>query len=193
MILDINSALDNIKDIYPEYDEETGYEVAGFVWFQGWNDLLNWSTVKEYAFNLANLIRDVRKEVDTPDMPIIVGELGQAGLHPTGRGSDRHIAMREAERNVTLLPEFRNTSLFIPTAKYVVENGTTYNGGYHYSGRADTYFHIGKAFGKGMLQLFKSSGAHSSDKDIECDDPLAADEAPQRFEWFPWQRLTAAS
>jgi hypothetical protein len=34
-----------------------------------------------------------------------------------------------------------------------VANETSYNGGYHYYGRADTYFHIGKAFGDGMLQL----------------------------------------
>ena len=28
-----------IKSVYPGYDPEQGYELAGFVWFQGWNDM----------------------------------------------------------------------------------------------------------------------------------------------------------
>lgn len=99
--------------------------------------MLNWDTVNEYAFNLANLIRDVRLEMGTPNLPFIIGELGQAGLHPTGKGSDRHLAMRAAQKNVTLLPEFAQTTLYIPTALYVRENLTSYNKGFHYFGRAD--------------------------------------------------------
>lgn len=74
-------------------------------------------------------------------------------MDPQGKGSDRVLAMRAAQHSVTLLDEFRSNSFFVRTAPFVVANETSYNGGYHYYGRADTYFHIGKAFGDGMLQL----------------------------------------
>ena len=65
----------------------------------------------------------------------------------------RILGMRAAEHSVTLLDEFRNNTMFVRTAPYAVLNSTTYNGIYHYFGRADTMFHIGQAFGRGMLQL----------------------------------------
>ena len=36
-------------------------ELAGFVWFQGWNDMINVDYTVEYASNLAHFIRDVRQ------------------------------------------------------------------------------------------------------------------------------------
>jgi len=75
------------------------------------------------------------------------------GLNPQGRGVNRILAMRAAEHSVTLMKEFKNNTLFVRTAPYAVLNGTNYNGIYHYNGRADTYFHIGQAFGKGMLHM----------------------------------------
>ena len=154
MITDFVDALDSLADYVPSYNENDGYELAGLVWFQGWNDMLDWRFVSEYGINLANLIRDVRRDLDAPELPVIIGELGMHGLHPTGKGSDRVMQMRAMERGVTLLNEFCNNSLFVRTAPYVIQNGTTYGGGYHYYGRADTYFHIGKAFGRGMLKFW---------------------------------------
>jgi hypothetical protein len=78
------------------------------------------------------------------------------GLNYTGVGSDRVYATRQAQRDVSLLPEFQSNTLFVPTASYAVVNGTTYNGIHHYYGRADTYFHIGKALAEGMKTLLYS-------------------------------------
>jgi alpha-galactosidase len=154
MITDILDTLNNdLPSIVPNYDEEEGYELAGFVWFQGWNDLIDWQKVNEYEFNLANLIRDVRVDLSAPTMPFVIGELGMKGLDPVGPGTGRYKAMQQAEKNVALYDEFRDSTLFVPTARYAVENGTHYNGEYHYNGRADTYCHIGHAFGTAMLEL----------------------------------------
>ena len=151
MITDILDTLNNhLPSIVPGYNDDIGYELAGFVWFQGWNDMLDWGMVAEYEYNLANLIRDVREDLEAHNMPFIIGELGMGGIDPEGR---RILAMRKAERGVALQDEFRNSTLFVPTAQYAVNNGTTYNGDYHYNGRADTYCHIGHAFGEAMLQL----------------------------------------
>lgn len=85
MISDILEALGNLTNIVPEYDSEKGYELAGFVWFHGWNDMIDRRKVDEYEFNLANLIRDVRDDLDVPTMPFIIGGMGQKGLNATGR------------------------------------------------------------------------------------------------------------
>jgi hypothetical protein len=92
--------------------------------------MLNWDMVKEYEYNLANLIRSVRLDLDAPDLPVIIGELGVHGLHPTGRGADRVMAMRAAERRVTEQEEFKTTSAMCRRRPYVVDNGTAYNGNY---------------------------------------------------------------
>jgi hypothetical protein len=160
MISDIQDSLDNVvPTLIPGYDEDVGYVLAGYVWFQGWNDLIDEAKVEEYGSNLANLIRDVREDLDAPEMPFIVGELGMHGIDPQGRARDRVLAMRKAEKEVTLMDEFRNNSLFVPTSPYVVSNGTHYNGDYHYFGRADTYCKIGHAFGEAMLKLMEKGAA----------------------------------
>jgi hypothetical protein len=69
MIADIRNALANVASFVPSFDPVQGYEVAGFVWFQGWNDLLVTNYVNEYASNLACFIRDVRLDLNLPSLP----------------------------------------------------------------------------------------------------------------------------
>jgi hypothetical protein len=69
MIMDVMDTLSNLGNYVPDYDESAGYELAGFVWFQGWNDMLNYDTVNEYGPNLVKFIRDVRLDLDEPDLP----------------------------------------------------------------------------------------------------------------------------
>jgi hypothetical protein len=87
MISDTLDTLDNLTNLVPGYDPDAGYELEGFIWFQGWNDMVDSSfkKVDEYEFNLANLIRDVRDDLDAPEMPFVVGGMGQRGVNTTGR------------------------------------------------------------------------------------------------------------
>ena len=41
MIEHVRKVLADIKRVVPEYDPKQGYELAGFVWFQGFNDLVS--------------------------------------------------------------------------------------------------------------------------------------------------------
>ena len=45
-------------------------ELAGFVWFQGWNDLTDDRAV-EYEYNLQNFIHDVRHDLEVPNLPFV--------------------------------------------------------------------------------------------------------------------------
>jgi hypothetical protein len=155
MIMDFQGALSDLSRIYPHYDPNVGFELAGFIWFQGWNDMIYEPFALEYAFNLANFIRNVRIALDAEHLPFVVGELGMHGLTPTGRGRDRVLQFRASQLNVTLLPEFVNNTAYVPTSPFVPSNdtNTTYGSRCHYFGRADTYYHIGKAFGQAAIKL----------------------------------------
>ena len=58
-------------------------------------------------------------------------------------------------RKVADQPEFIGTARYVMTSAYVNSEGESFNGGYHYYGRADTEFLIGRAFGTAMLQLLE--------------------------------------
>ena len=55
------------------------FEIAGFVWQQGWNDMVDEAARKEYTQNLIHLIDDVRREWKKPSLPVVIGELGNLG------------------------------------------------------------------------------------------------------------------
>ena len=44
MLGHVLKVLGDIKRVYPAYDAKAGYELAGFVWFQGWNDMVDSGT-----------------------------------------------------------------------------------------------------------------------------------------------------
>ena len=80
---------ESISKIVPAYHAEQGYELAGFAWFQGWNDMCNQHHIEQYTENMIHFISDVRKDLDVPTMPFIVGILGVYGTDPDNRKFDR--------------------------------------------------------------------------------------------------------
>lgn len=96
----IKEVLADPKKVCPAYDPKEGFELAGFVWFQGFNDLVGPypalpveaeegekpkkkqkppKDYSEYSRLLGCLIRDVRKELSAPDLPFVIGVLGVGG------------------------------------------------------------------------------------------------------------------
>ncbi len=72
----VEDTLTNIAKIVPDYKGQ-GYEIAGFCWFQGHKD--GGSTKEEYEKLLVNLINDVRKDFNAPNMPAVVAAVGFGG------------------------------------------------------------------------------------------------------------------
>ena len=84
----VKRVLSDIKSVYPEYDTCEGYELAGFVWFQGWNDMVDRGTYPDrdqpggyddYTDSLVHFIRDIRKDLATPELPFVIGVMGAGG------------------------------------------------------------------------------------------------------------------
>lgn len=106
--------LADLKAYHPEYDPAVGYEIAGFVWFQGWTD--NHMGVKsdEYQRNMVNLIRDLRKNLDAPDMLVVSGT---PSYDRTAEAYEAHPVVR-AQRAVGKMPEFKGNAAIVETLQY---------------------------------------------------------------------------
>jgi len=156
-------ALVNLERHVPA-SQGQGYELAGFVWHQGFNDFVGGDdSIDAYGGNLANLIRDVRRDLDSPELPVIIGELGMngplerlpTGTDKPGRNTARVKRFRAQQRGVAEAPEFKDTVRYVETGVFVPPDGEepSFDGGYHYNGRASTVYKIGAAFGEAMLPL----------------------------------------
>ncbi|MFP6899906.1 MAG: sialate O-acetylesterase, partial [Opitutales bacterium] len=117
----VKKVLTDIKRVVPDYDPEQGYELAGYVWFQGWNDMVDASTYPDrdkpggydqYSKLLAHFIRDVRKEFSAPRMSFIIGVMGVGGLQEDPNDFRRAMAVPAD------MPEFKGNVVAVPTAPF---------------------------------------------------------------------------
>ena len=164
MMTEIKTTLSEIKTRFPEYDGR-GYEIAGFVWFQGWNDMYG-DFPGEYAKNMENLIRDVRKELGVPDLPVAIGVMGQNGFKPA---KGNMAIVKNAQLSMNEIVDFKGNVKAIPTDVFWdkradeafptwrdnleewVKIGSDFP--YHYLGSTITFTRIGQALAQTMLEL----------------------------------------
>lgn len=125
MIQHVHKVLADIKRVVPDYDEKQGYELAGFVWFQGFNDLVStWTYDKHnqpggydmYGQLLAQFIRDVRKDLSAPKMPFVIGVIGVGGLKEDKKPGQMYF--RQAQAAPASLPELKGNVVAVPTAQF---------------------------------------------------------------------------
>jgi hypothetical protein len=119
MIDHVKKVLADPKRVCPEYDEKAGFELAGFVWLQGFNDLVDGTTYPnnnydEYSRLLAHFIRDVRKELSAPKMPFVIGVMGIAGEKADSQMS----IFRKAMAAPASMPEFKDNVAAVETAPF---------------------------------------------------------------------------
>ena len=79
MFDEVNGTLADLKKHFPELAGKE-YEIAGFIWFQGWNDMISADATAEYTANLIHFIDDVRKDLKLPKLPFVIGQMGVDGL-----------------------------------------------------------------------------------------------------------------
>ena len=113
---------------YPGYDAKQGYEIAGFGWFQGFNDLVGpyppvdpenkkkggAKDYSEYSRLLACFIRDVRKDLSAPAMPFAIGVLGVGGKN----ANENNLLFRKAMAAPAAMDEFKGTVKAVNTANF---------------------------------------------------------------------------
>lgn len=168
MIEQVREALANLKTDFPGADGS--YELAGFVWYHGWNDGVDpKNAVPQYEENLVHLINDVRQEFKALKLPVVIGELTGPWVEAPGAWA----TLRAAQRNAAERPEFKDSVLFVETHDFVrkPEDSPNPSHGHHEFGNAETYFLVGDALGQGMTALLTETAKPAT----KPTDPKPAD------------------
>lgn len=100
----VKKVLGDLKAHHPAYDEAAGYDLAGFVWFQGFNDQFSDAFRDNYRGNMVTFVKDVRKEFAAPTMPFVIGVMG-TGITAEKVGEN---AVSVGQRDAAKAPEFKD-------------------------------------------------------------------------------------
>ena len=164
MLKEVKETKENLGELFPELKGKE-FELAGFVWFQGWNDQYN-GAEKEYASNMKHFINDVRKDLGVAKLPFVIGVMGQNGSKPA-RGA--MLEIQKAQLSMQEMEVFRGNVLAVrtdeladkaaeklfPTWRKNFEEWQKVGGDrpYHYLGSAIWFTRIGHEMGDAMLKL----------------------------------------
>ena len=150
MIAGVKKQLKDLKADFPDYDGK-GYEIVGFGWHQGWNDGCSAKDVAEYEKNMANFIRDVRKDLGVPKLPFVIGGSGFAGW---GQRIPRRLGIMKAQAAMEQYEEFKGNVKYVETRGFFRDGPVSPRPiRYHWCCNAESYYLIGDAMGKAMVEL----------------------------------------
>jgi hypothetical protein len=172
LVDETKKSLANLGTTFPDLKDRE-YEIAGLVWHQGFNDVINRdlraNKYADYTRWLAAFIIDIRKDLNAPNMPFVIGELSTGGLSKRGD-------FQKAQAATAHLSQFKGNVAFVPTAEYYDTRahemfvkgfwkGTDEQKAlwqtvgndrpYHYLGSGKTYYLKGQAFAAAMLKMMK--------------------------------------
>ena len=154
MLAEIHQSLAGLEKEFPEASAG-GHHLAGFVWFQGWNDMFNDKARAEYETNLVHLVQDIRHDLRVPDLPVVIGELGNGGP----KAGKNMLMIRAAQKAAAARPEIARHTAFVPTTAFArpAKQSPNVSHGHHWFGNAESYFLIGDALGHAMLKLISQN------------------------------------
>ena len=164
----IRKVLENLKEHHPAYDSKVGYEIAGFVWFQGFNDQFSPEFRDNYKDNMIAFIKDVRNEYKVPRMPFVIGVLGTGITAEKVAENKVSLSQREAakslgaENGVAAVESYKEYSLYSYKVfkkgwpKHYHEWDTVGSDRpYHYLGSGAFFVRLGDSFAESMFDLMK--------------------------------------
>ena len=168
----VHAVLNDLKKYHPAYDPKFGHEMAGFVWFQGFNDQFSDAFRDNYRQNMIHFIKDARREYETPKMPFVIGVLG---TNMTKEGVDKN-AVSVGQREAAKAPEFKGNVVSVESYKvYDLKARKVFDGGwaknfaqwrlvgsdrpYHYLGSGKFFVRLGDAFANAMFGLIENKTA----------------------------------
>ena len=150
LLEEVETVMNNFESIFPALENQS-LEVVGFGWHQGWNDRVNQALNDSYQQNMTHFIRDLRKALDKPQLPVVIAETGMSGFeekHP------RAVSLMAAQAAVAEQPEFVGNVAFVGTKAFYRPAEESPSGqAYHWNTNAETYYLIGEGMGKAMLHL----------------------------------------
>ena len=164
MMAEVDEVKANYETMFPELKGKE-LEFAGLFWFQGWNDQYNDAWL-EYEDNFAAFIKDVRKDLGAPNLPVVTAMMGQHGSTPVKEGSPRAVinaAQKAMEKTFPGTVKAVATDALVDKAaeelypkwrdNFEEWQKTGGDFGYHYMGSAIWFTRIGNECAKAMIEL----------------------------------------
>ena len=165
MMAEVKDVFDNYETMFPALKGKK-LEVAGFLWFQGFNDQFGEHAPGEYESNMKHFIKDVRKDLKAPKLPFTIAAIGTNGVN---EAKGNCLKVRTAQMAMNDVPEFKGNVKAFRTdlladkeAERVFKNPKSGNWlqvgsdrPCHYLGSAIWHNRIGKTAAEAMLKLME--------------------------------------
>jgi len=183
MIGFVRKVLADPQSYHPAYDPQAGFEVAGGLWFQGFNDQFDPEFYGNYSSNMVHFIQDLRREVKQPKMPFVIGVLGTPAFREEALANN----VANAQRQAAKAPELAGTVAAVESWPLTTPEVALWrmkkdaaqtnansaekerldlewrlhgsNLGYHYDGSGRFFIRLGDECASAMLQLMKAQTA----------------------------------
>jgi alpha-galactosidase len=163
----LHGTLDNLPKHVPAYDKDQGYEIAGFVWWQGHKDQGTPERIREgqghlkkdiwaesYEAYLVQLIKDLRDEFDADKAPFVVATIAFGGWDLSGSGLTIAKAQLAVDGDAGNYPQFKGNVKTVEARDYWQDKSVSPSAaGYHYNHNAETYMNVGNDMGWAMAEL----------------------------------------
>ena len=145
--------LDNFDEQFPHW-KGRGYEIAGFVWWQGHKDQGSPVHAERYEKNLVHLIQTLRKEFDVPRAPFAIATIGFGGWDMAGNAKVVADAQLAVGSDFKKYPDFRGNVATAETRGFWrPAEESPREQGFHYNQNAETYMLVGEALGEAMVKM----------------------------------------
>ncbi len=148
-----HEVLNHFETRFPQW-KGRGFEIAGFVWWQGHKDTGSELTARRYEQNLVRLIESLRAEFQAPKAPFVIATIGFDGRQMEGNT----LTVAEAQLAVSgergKYPEFKGSVKTVDIRDFWRDASVSpKDQGFHYHQNAETYMDVGNAMGAAMKEL----------------------------------------
>jgi hypothetical protein len=148
---DVANAKMVLADLDKHYPGAKGYEVAGFLWWQGDKDMRNAAHAANYEKHLGLLLKALRKDFKAPKAAFVTASLGQTDESDTTSGHGIILHAMKSFASGKYKADLGDNLGFV-YAKPLSKGSSS---SAHYSGNAETYMNVGLGMGKEMVKQLK--------------------------------------
>ncbi len=150
LIKQIRESLSKLEDKFPDYTEESRYEIAGLVLQLGEND----PEPAEFVTHLPRLINDLRTDLKAAELPVVLVGAGRGG-----RETPDFPRIIEAQKSVAALPSFRKTVAYVETRDFWppenARDSWRHSSHERWYDNAESFYGIGIAVGEALVKLLE--------------------------------------
>jgi alpha-galactosidase len=150
---DVANAKKVLAGIGGYYPGAGKYQVAGFVWWQGYKDQEDPVHASRYEQNLVALIKNLRRDFAAPNAPFVLATLGLEGRNVSGTGltiTTAQLAVGDPRKH----PEFAGNVKTVDARDFWHKaEDSPKNDPPRFNNNAETFMEVGNALGWAMTEM----------------------------------------